>query len=137
MFPCSSAAAFRGARARRVLIGVGNERDDLPVLDAANPDAPFPSRVIPSDRSRFGVGHVDAIAPVDEDPARAAELRPLLDEVAVAIENLNPIVVRSDEETTRSRTRRAADRDSPGPRRFCPPLDDVPSLENFGISGTP
>src|SRR5256885_1739000 len=75
--------AFGRARPRGVFDRVGNERDYFPVLHVADPDASFPAGVIPRDRDRFGVGHINVVALVDEDSARPAELRPLFDEVAV------------------------------------------------------
>src|SRR5205814_9439066 len=80
-------------RSRGIFVRVGNEREHFPVLDVADPDAALPAGVIPGDRARFGIGDVNVVALVDEDAARPAELRPLVDEVAVAIENLNAVVV--------------------------------------------
>src|SRR5580765_5571836 len=85
--------AFGRARPRGVFDRVGNERDHFPVLHAADSNASFPAGVIPRDGDRFGVGHVNVVALVDEDPAGTTELRPLFDEVAVPIESLNAVVV--------------------------------------------
>ena len=94
MLPCASAATPSAALVPvAVSSGSGMNAITLPSLTLADANPPLPARVIPRDRARLGVGDVDVVALVDEDPARPAELRPLLDEVAVLIEDLNAVVV--------------------------------------------
>ena len=45
------------------------------------------------DRLRFRIGHINHVILVDIDAARPAELRPLVDEIAVLIENLDAVVL--------------------------------------------
>ena len=53
----------------------------------------FHSRVAPvADRLRLRVGDVDVVVRVDEDPARTAELIPRVEQLAVLIEDLDPVV---------------------------------------------
>src|SRR5437016_4382657 len=84
---------LRGARSGCRLVGVRDEGHHLTVADLPDANAALPSGMVASDRSRFGIGHVDGVGLVDENPARAAELRPLVEDLAVLIENLNPVVV--------------------------------------------
>src|SRR5258707_13192281 len=84
--------AFGGAGAGGVLVGIRNESRHLAVLGAADPDAALPVGARLVDRARLRIRHVDHVVLVDVDAARAAELRPLVDEVAVLIENLDAVV---------------------------------------------
>ena len=80
---------------------------------------PLPSR----HGLRFGVGHVDHVVLVDEDAARPAELRPLVDELAVLIEDLDPVVVAIADEQPAARIDRERVRLielARGPCRACP-----------------
>jgi hypothetical protein len=47
---------------------------------------------------RFRIGDINDVIPVDEDAAGPAELRPLVDEVAVLIEYLDAVVAAVAEE---------------------------------------
>src|SRR5579872_401498 len=69
---------------------VWNERNHGTILDESDPHASFPTGMVV--RIRFRVSHVDHIVLVDEDSARAAELRPLLDELSVLVEDLDAVV---------------------------------------------
>ena len=72
---------------------------DLAVLGAADADAALPAVVVLRHRLGFRVGDVDHVVLVDEDAARPAELLPLVDELAVLIEDLDAVVVAiADEE---------------------------------------
>src|SRR5258708_16909283 len=72
---------------------VRDERRHRAVLGAADADAALPAVMILRDGLRFGVCHVDHIVLVDIDAARPAELRPLIDELAILIENLDAVVL--------------------------------------------
>ena len=50
------------------------------------------------DRIRLGIGDINIILDVDENPARPAELRLLLDEASLLIEDLDAIVVSVSDE---------------------------------------
>src|SRR5882762_476431 len=84
--------AFGSAGGGRVLVGIRNESRHLAVLRAADPDAAFPVGARLVDRARLRIRHVDDVVLVDVDAARAAELRPLVDEIAVLIEDLDAVV---------------------------------------------
>ncbi len=76
--------------------GSGMNASDLAVLavsDPADANAALPAVVVARHRFGFGVGHIDHVVLVDVDAARPAELRPLFDERAVLIEDLDPVVV--------------------------------------------
>ena len=73
--------------------GSGNERRDQAVADAADADAALPAVVVLGNGFRFGIGDVDDVVSVDEDAARPAELVPLIEEVAVLVEDLDAIVL--------------------------------------------
>src|SRR5215208_37086 len=85
--------ALRGACAGFLICRIWNERGDRAVLRAADPDAAFPAIVVPSHRLGFRIRDVDDIVSVNIDSARAAELRPLVEEFAVLIENLDAIIL--------------------------------------------
>src|SRR5436309_8061386 len=80
--------AFRRARARRLLVRIGNEAEDLAVLQAAVTDPALPAVVIARHGLGFGVGDVEDVVLVDPHAARPAELAELLNERAVLIEDL-------------------------------------------------
>src|SRR5262249_41583210 len=107
--------AFCGAGAGEVVggtaarFGIRNERDDLAVLavlDVAHPDAALPAVVVLRHGFGFGVGDVDGVLLVDVDAARPAVLRPLLDERAVLIEDLDAVVVAIADEQAAARVER-------------------------------
>src|SRR3989442_1354268 len=59
---------------------------------------PPPTIVIFRDRLRFRIRDIDHVVLVDKDAARAAELRPLGDELAILIENLDAVIRAVSEE---------------------------------------
>jgi len=65
-----------------------NERRDLTVLDAANPDAQLVRRIA---FVRRVVRHVENVVLVNEQPARAAELFPLQEIFSVLVERLDAV----------------------------------------------
>src|SRR5689334_964810 len=84
--------AFRCAGAGRLVDRVRDERRHLAGLGAADADAALPAVVILRNGLRFGIRDIDHVVLVDEDAARAAELRPLGDELAVLVEYLDAVV---------------------------------------------
>ena len=90
--------------------------------------------------ARLRIGAVEHVVLVDEDAAQAAELLPLLEELAVLVEDLEPDVaaVGDEEPSAANRWRgRAAMRNSPGPEPSFPSdLMNLPSLVNFEIRAT-
>src|SRR6185436_9429668 len=83
--------AFRRARARGLFDGVGNERRHRAVLGAADPDASLPAVMVLGHGFRLGICDIDVVVPVDENSARPAELRPLIEEFPVLVEDLDAI----------------------------------------------
>src|SRR5712691_2598656 len=67
--------AFADALGLRLRAQARDERLDRAVPHAADPDAPLEARV--ELRIRLVIGHINRVVPVDEDPARPAELLPL------------------------------------------------------------
>src|SRR5262249_14699721 len=90
--------AFRRAGAGGLLHRIGNERRHRAVPGAADPDPALPAVMVLGNRFRFGIRHIEDVVLVDEEPARAAELRPLVDEIAVLVEDLDAVVVAVAEE---------------------------------------
>src|SRR5581483_6427968 len=91
---CDPFGRARRARAVGVRFRIRNERGDAAVLRAADADAALPSGVVAVlafDVARLRVGDIQRVVPVDEEPARTAELLPLGDEAAVLIEDLDPV----------------------------------------------
>src|SRR4029453_12855473 len=84
---------FGSTRPGGRFVGIGNERNDLSVLDVADANPSLPARMVPGNRTRLGIRHIDVVALVDENAARPTEVGPLIEVVAVLIENLNPVVV--------------------------------------------
>src|SRR5581483_6685835 len=78
--PLGAARSFK-------LLRIGNAVKHLPVFQAADSDAAFPSRM-GRDAVRFRVSDVDRIA-ANVDRARPAELLPFTQEFSVLIENLH------------------------------------------------
>src|SRR5262249_53101308 len=81
-----------GPRAAPLLHGQGirNERRDLAVLGAADAQSAFEAWVLGV--VGFGVGDIDDVALVDEDPAWPAELLPFSEEFSVLVEDLDAAV---------------------------------------------
>src|SRR6266571_3993334 len=67
-----------------------NESSDRAVPHAADPDAPLEAGI--ELRIRLVIGHVNRVVPVDEDPARPAELLPLFEEIPFLVEDLDAAV---------------------------------------------
>src|SRR5262245_4469974 len=84
---------FRRARAAGLLDRVRNERGHDAVADPSDADAALPAVVVLRNRFRFGIGDVDDVVLVDEHAARPAELEPLVEIVAVLIEDLDAVVL--------------------------------------------
>src|SRR5688572_5318220 len=84
--------AFRAARGGLVRSGlrIGNEGRDLAIARAADINPALPTGIAFGVRLR--VGHVNDVISIDENAARTAELLPFLQELAVLIEELNPVV---------------------------------------------
>src|SRR5262245_36630408 len=82
-------AALIGIRFR-----IRNKGRHPAVLCAADADAPGSARVIPItlDALRFRIDDEHRVVLVDEDAARPAELLPLIEELPILIEDLDPIV---------------------------------------------
>src|SRR5215470_5593673 len=126
--------AFGGAGAGRLFDRIGNECRHGSSLGAANPNAALPAVVISRDRLGFGIRDIDHVALVDEDAARPAELGPLVDELAILIENLDAVVAAVANEQAALRVHR--DRVRPvkfaGARAFLAPgLDELAVLREL------
>src|SRR5438128_11903360 len=109
-----------------------DERGDASVLRAADADA-FPDAgqfVRAGVGPGLGVGHVDRVVLRDEDATRAAELPPLVEELAVLIEDLDAVVLAIPNEETPARVHRDRVRLAhfTAARPFLPPLLDVLSI---------
>src|SRR3954469_17184994 len=70
--------------------GLGYEGQDLAVLDAADADALLEAGI--ALRVRLRIRDIDHVVLVDRDVARAAELLPFGDELAVAFEHFDAVV---------------------------------------------
>jgi len=72
---------------------IGNERRDVAVARAADPDAAHPRPVRRVDRARLRISAVDDVVFVDRDAAQPAELVPRVERlVGLGIENLDAVV---------------------------------------------
>src|SRR5213594_2963874 len=113
----------------RCRFGVLDERGDASVLRAADADAlPDTCELVRAGVGPgLGVGNVDRVVPGDEDAARAAELPPLVEELAVLIEDLDAVVLAIADEQTSPRVHRDRVRLAhfTAARAFLPPLLDV------------
>src|SRR5262245_5322467 len=98
--------ALSCARAGGVLIGIGDEVHLLAVFRTADANAALPVLVVTRDRLRLGIGDVDHVVLVDVDAARTAELVPLVEELAVLIEDLHAVVVAIADEQPAARIHR-------------------------------
>src|SRR5262249_51940863 len=89
------ADAFGAGMIRRGRLAVLDERGDRAVLRAADADAlPDALELVRARvRTRFRIGDVDRIVRGNRDAARSAELAPLVEQVAVLIENLDAVVL--------------------------------------------
>src|SRR5215467_9169156 len=88
---CAGASVFVDSPSFR--IGIGYERDDLAVFQAAHSEAAMPAVMVLGHRLRFGVSAVEVVVLVDEDSARPTPLVQLRNVISVLIKNLNAIVV--------------------------------------------
>src|SRR6185437_16820183 len=84
--------SFRRARRPWMLRGIRNERAHASVLRAADANAALPIGARAVDRARLRVGDVDVVLRVDVDAARPAELVPGVEQLAVLVEDLDPVV---------------------------------------------
>src|SRR5688572_16930799 len=86
---CIHAHAFRTGMIRRRRFGVLDERGDFAVARAADADALFDPEELAGAGigPGFGIRHVDRVVASDGDAARPAELAPLVEVVAVLIED--------------------------------------------------
>ena len=91
-------------RACGIEFGVRNERRQFAVARAAHADAARPTRMALG--IRLVVGHVQRVVLRDVEAARSAELRPLLEELAVLIEELDAVVVAVRDEQPAPRVER-------------------------------
>ena len=109
-----------------------HENGHLAVLQVSGANAPEPARV--DLRCRFGVGDVDRVVARNRDPARPAELTPLVDEPAVLVENLDPVVLAIADQQPAARVDRDRVRlaEFAGPCAFAAPLlDESPVLREL------
>src|SRR5689334_11251331 len=128
--------AFGRACARGLLHRIGNERRYRAVLGAADADTAFPTVVVLGHRLGFRIRDIDVVLAVDIDAARPAELRPLVEKLAVLVENLNAVVLAVAHEQAGLRVHRDGVRDSPfgavttadGALNSSLPLPGVPGL---------
>src|SRR5215475_13019711 len=104
------------------------------VARLANANAALPTVVIFGDGFRFRIGDVDNIALVDVDAARAAELRPLVEIIAVLIEDLDAIVIAVTDKKVSARIHRERVRGVELARSgslLAPGLDELAVLGEF------
>src|SRR5262249_30252219 len=69
-------------------------------------NASLPAIMILCNRFRFGIGHVDDVVLVNEDAARPAKLKPLVDVVALLVENLDTVIAAIGEKEPPARIHR-------------------------------
>ena len=89
--------------------------------------------------ARFGIGDIQRVGlPVDVDAARAAELEPLGDELAVLVEDLNAVVlaIADEQPAARIERQRVRDVEFAGAHPFLAPrLDELAGLVELHDSG--
>src|SRR6266403_851807 len=85
-------------------IGVECRHDTI--TDSTDPNASLPAIMILCNRFRFGIGHVDDVILVNEDAARPAKLEPLVDVVALLVENLDTVIAAIGEKEPPARIHR-------------------------------
>src|SRR5262249_53806890 len=88
---CIDGNPFSHGAVGRIGLVRRHEHRHLAVLQAADANAPEPARVHP--RRRLGVGHINRVARVDCEPARAAELAIFADILPVLCQDLDAMVV--------------------------------------------
>ena len=82
---------LHAALSTSVFLIVGNERIDTAGLGIADADRAIPAEIMFG--ARHAVGDIDRVVLVDIDRAGAAELFPFGQEISLAIENLNSVVL--------------------------------------------
>src|SRR5579871_161605 len=130
--------ALGGAGGGGVLIRVRNQSRHRAVPGAADADAALPGAVRLVDRAGLRVGHVDDVVLVDVDAARPAELRPLVDEVSVLIEDLDTVVAAVAKEQPAARIHRQRVRAvhlAGGAALLAPGLDELAGLVKLDDAG--
>src|SRR5262249_18197405 len=112
---------------------VGDERGDLAVFRAADSDAAREAWILC--RVRLRVDDVDRVLPVDEHTARAAELLPGVEQLAVLIEDVDAAVGPVGNEQPSARIHRDAVRlvhfTGTGAVRRTPRLDELAILREL------
>ena len=111
LVPVHSATVVRVCR-------IGDERDHLAVFRAADADAALPVAVLCDTESDSESADVEHVVLVDEHAARPAELRPVVDELAFLVEDLDAVVAAvADEQAVPANPSRAraGSSNSPGP----------------------
>src|SRR5204862_5944429 len=101
------------------------ERQHLVLLRGADADAGPPVGM--ACRARLGIDRIQPIAAIDEQAAHAAELPPGVEELAVLVEDLDPMVATVGDEQPSARVERERVRRSElaGARTELPPFLDV------------
>src|SRR5262245_38200081 len=79
---------------------IGDECRHDTITDSTDPNASLPAIMILCNRFRFGIGHVDDVVPVNEDATRPAELEPLVELVALLVENIDAVIAAIGENAT-------------------------------------
>src|SRR5262249_31116042 len=85
---------------------IGDECRHDTITDSTDPNASLPAIMILCNRFRFGIGHVNDVVLVNEDAARPAKLEPLVDVVALLVENLDTVIAAIGEKESRARIHR-------------------------------
>ena len=98
-----SAASSKGGG---LLDRIGVECRHDTITDSTDPNASLPAIMILCNRFRFGIGHVDDVVLVNEDAARPAKLEPLVDVVALLVENLDTVIAAIGEKEPPARIHR-------------------------------
>src|SRR5262244_554401 len=82
--------AFRHGLFVRLRSSARNQGLHRPVFSTADSDAPFESGI--ALRVRLGIGDINSVVSINEDPARTAELLPLREKFAFLVEDLDAAV---------------------------------------------
>src|SRR5262249_32946178 len=109
---------------------IGDECRHDTITDSTDPNASLPAIMILCNRFRFGIGHIDNVVLVNEDAARPAKLEPLLDVVALLVENLDTVIAAIGEKEPPARIHREG-RGNAHPARPGPLFP--PGLDNFAV----